>query len=806
MPIGARRAPTGSGLESGGSGTLSGQGSGADDLALSPHNLVANATFSDGTSLPWTSSFTEPAAGSASVVDGALCLQVSNRGFKDWDAQVRHREMTIQRGHKYSVSFVAYSTQPTTIRPKVGMQGPPFAEYWFEVLKLDQTPRKFQACFHKSGADDSTAEFTFHVGGHLAEDVHGPFSVCIDDVRLEDADFIRPAKTTGAAPAAVLVNQVGYFPGMVKLATVRTGGNTPQTWKLIDSAGKEVKSGQTQPMGLVGSDRSHPFSIGPRIYRKLKYDALAFYYHNRSGIEIVMPYAGQPQWARPAGHLSDSSVPCAPESGCGYRLDVSGGWYDAGDHGKYVVNGGISVWTLLNLYERTQYLGTSLADFDDGRLNIPEHGNGVSDLLDEVRWEVEFLLKMQIPSGERAGMGHHKIHDREWTALGMAPHEDKIPRLLYPPSTAATLNLAAVAAQSARIWQTIDPAFSRRCLAAAELAWRAAQSHPNLLARPGGTGGGPYEDKQVTDEFYWAAAELFITTKKPEYKQFLATSPHYLKVAPRLPSTPEGGNIASPMTWQEVASLGTISLATVPNSLGDHEVKTAQTAITKAADAYMEILQKRGYRVPVDYGKAGKAPWGSTSFLLNNLIVLALANDFTGGKGYLNAVVAGMDYILGRNPMDQSYVTGYGSRPLQNPHHRFWSHQSNQKYPSAPPGLVSGGPNSGLEDPYVKAAALAGCAPEKCFADNIESWSTNEITINWNAPLAWVLAYLDEKGASPAKGKHAAPAAAQETTPAPKAEVAAKAEVEPKAEPATKKTRKAKGKRKKVARRPRLVK
>jgi endoglucanase len=810
VPIGAKTAPPGRGSDnrdspSSGSGT-----GGTEDLALSPHNLIANATFADGTSLPWTSSFSAPADGSASVVDGALCLEITNRGRNNWDAQLRHREMIIQKGHKYSLSFVAYATQPTTIRAKVGMQGPPYAEYWFEEIKLDGTPRKFKAHFRKSGPDDPTAEFAFHMGGSLARDTHSPFTVCIDDVRLEDSDFVRPAKSKDAPPAAVLVNQVGYFPGLVKLATGRTGGSAPQPWRLVDGTGKEVKSGQTQVAGtdalagetvqiadfspfsqegrgfavVVGSDRSHPFDISPTIYHKLKYDALTFYYHNRSGIEIVMPYAGGAQWARPAGHLSDKSVPCAAGSGCGYRLDVSGGWYDAGDHGKYVVNGGISVWTLLDLYERTRHLGSSLADFGDGRLNIPEQHNGVPDLLDEVRWEMEFLLKMQVPDGERAGMAHHKIHDREWTALGLAPHEDQMPRFLYPPSTAATLNLAAVAAQAARIWQSIDPAFSGRCLAAAERAWQAAQRHPAVFAPPGGVGGGPYEDNKVDDEFYWAATELFITTKKPEYKQFLAASPYYLKLAPRLPSVKAGEDVASPMTWQETAALGTISLAVVPNGLGDHEIATARKAVSKAADAYLQILQTRGYRVPIEYGKANKAPWGSTSFLLNNLVVLALAHDFNGGPRYLNAVVAGMDYILGRNPMDQSYVTGYGARPLRNPHHRFWSHQSNEKFPSAPPGMVSGGPNSGLEDPYVKAAALAGCAPEKCFADNIESWATNEICINWNAPLAWVLAYLDEKGATPPKGKHA-PAAASpatgEAASAPKAEPAPKTQAAPQA-------------------------
>ena len=94
--------------------------------------------------------------------------------------------------------------------------------------------------------------------------------------------------------------------------------------------------------------------------------------------------------------------------------------------------------------------------------------------------------------------------------------------------------------------------------------------------------------------------------------------------------------------------------------------------------------------------------------------------------------------------MGQSYITGYGDRPLRHPHHRFWAHQANANFPAPPPGAVSGGPNSGLEDPYVQAAGLKGCAPQKCFVDNIEAWSTNEITINWNSPLTWVAAWLDE--------------------------------------------------------------
>lgn len=754
------------------------------DKAISKHNLLANATFNDGSSLPWMTSFTAPGDGTAEIVDGALCLTVTNKGANAWDAQLRHREMTIERRHRYKVSFRAYASQPIKMRAKVGMQGPPYAEYWVDTLKLDRTPRTFTGSFSMEKANDPTAEFAFHVGGSLAYGTKGPYTVCIDDVRLEDPRFVRGGGEAKKQLPALLVNQTGYFPGLVKLAVLRSDAKDPQPWKLVDGSGKELLSGRSQPVGpdapsgdsvhvidfsafegegtgLVlqsGSERSHPFDVRPDIYRRLKYDALAYFYHNRSGIPITLPYAGRQDLTRPAGHLSDKSVPCAPGAGCNYKLDLAGGWYDAGDHGKYVVNGGISVWTLLNLYERTKHLGSSLADFADGRMNIPEKGNGVPDLLDEARWQMEFMLKMQVPEGEKlAGMVHHKMHDKEWTALGLAPHEDPMPRLVYAPSTAATLNLAATAAQAARIWQKIDAAFSARCLKAAERAFQAARQHPAQFASAGGVGGGPYDDKNVDDEFYWAAAELYVTTGKAEYKDFFSKSRYALKVPKRLGEGTEAG-IASPMTWQNTEALGTISLAVAPSALPRGEVQAVRQAVIETADTYLAIIKERGYRVPIEYGSKNQAPWGSNSFIINNLVALGLAHDFTGQAKYLNGVVAGMDYIMGRNALDQSYVTGYGERPLENPHHRFWAYQSNNKYPRAPAGCVSGGPNSALQDPYAKAAGIAGCPPEKCFIDHIESWSTNEITINWNAPFAWALAFLDEKGGTTAKG---APAAKQ---------------------------------------------
>ena len=745
---------------------------GVDAPKLSGHELLNNTTFDGGKYVPWTTSFTTPGNGSGFIKDGQFCIAVTNKGVNPWDAQARHREMVIQKGHTYSISYMAHSTKPVQVKAKVGMSGPPYKEYWADTVDLTTHPQTFVGTFLMEDADDATAELAFHFGGQNAGETAAPYTVCFDDIHLDDPKFVKGKKTVEAPIPNVFVNQTGYLPGLPKLATVKSASTAPLKWELHKHGGGVVASGETKPFGKdpasgddvhivdfsafktpgkgytlkVGADESHPFDIEPGVYKKLKYDALAFFYQNRSGIAIAMPYAVEKQWTRPAGHVSvppntgDKAVPCLPNSGCDYKLDVTGGWYDAGDHGKYVVNGGIAAWTMMNQYERAQLLGTA-GDFADGKMNIPEKKNKIPDILDEARWEMDFMLKMQVPDGQpKAGMVHHKIHDKEWTALGTRPDEDAQPRFLWPPSTAATLNLAATAAQCARIWEKLDKKFSARCLAAAEKAWNAAQANPAVYAGSAAIGGGPYDDKSLSDENYWAAAELYITTKKDVYKTFIQKSPHFKKV----PVTFGDDQIPTPMTWDQVTALGTISLALVPNALPANDVADCKAAIKAAADTFAVLVDQQGYRLPFKPGKKGY-PWGSNSFVLNNALVLALANDFTGDPKYLAAAAEGMNYVLGRNPMDQSYVTGFGERPLEHPHHRFWAHQANAKFPPPPPGLVSGGPNSGLQDPYVQAAGLTGCAPEKCFVDNIEAWSANEIAINWNTPLAWVAAFLDEK-------------------------------------------------------------
>jgi len=763
-------------------GQTQGGGSGNPDAA---HTLLGQTDFNDGTSLPWTLSFTPPAKGFAAVENGAYCLHVENKGSAKWDAQVRHREMTIEKGRTYSLTFKIWSDKPTRASVKVGMIGPPYSEYWVKVLDIGPEPVTVTDSFMMNKETDPTAEFAFHYGGTVAKAAE-PFVICIDDVILSDPQFTPQAKQRAAALPKVAVNQVGYFPYAAKLAAYATPGGTPVKWELLDGSGQVVASGDTFPFGQdpaagenvhvidfssvtkagkgyslrVGSDTSYPFDIDTGLYSTLKYDALHYFYHNRSGIEIKLPYAGEQKWERPAGHLtSDKAVACAPDAPCDYKLDVTGGWYDAGDHGKYVVNGGISAWTLVNLYERTKYKGSSIGDFADGKLNIPENRNRVPDLLDEVRWQLEWMMKMQVPDGKpKAGMAHHKIHDSNWTALGIAPHEaeKKMQRFLRPPSTAATLNLAATSAMCGRVFKGVDDGLASRCLVAAEKAWNAAKANPAIFAVAADTnGGGPYDDADVSDDFYWAAAELWITTQKDEYRNYVVSSPHHGKF------TMDAGGATSSMTWGQTAALGKMSMAIVPRGADTQTMNQMQLQISDAADAYLKMISETGYSVPFKGEPSGKYPWGSNSFVINNMIVLAVAGDLTNQRKYFDGVMNGMGYLLGRNPLAQSYVSGYGSNPLRHPHHRFWANQVDKRFPEAPPGCLSGGPNSGLQDPYVQAAGLKGCMPQKCFIDHIEAWSANEITINWNSPLAWVTAYLDEVGSKlkPAPApKAAAPA------------------------------------------------
>ena len=707
------------------------------------YQRVLNGSFAAGKT-PWWSSGSTPSQVDAS---GRLCANVPAGTVNPWDSMIGENDIPLEAGQPYTLSFTASATANVTIRAGLALAVPPSTTMFTKTAAITTTPKTFTLT-----GTATISTLSGQLGLQLGAN-GGAYTFCIDDVSLTGGVIPPGGGHTYGSP--VRVNQVGYLPDGPKQASIVDPSIKPLAWQLRDVNGKTVMSGRTRVSGddamsgdhvhiadfsnfrrtgqgytlAVGAAVSEPFDIASNIYDSLRRDSLEYFYYNRSGTPIDAQFVG-PAYARPAGHIGvapnkgDTSVPCLPGT-CDYSLDVAGGWYDAGDQGKYVVNGGIAAWQLMDSYEQSLYNG-DFAGLRDGLLAIPENHNGIPDVLDESRWEMEFLLSMQVPAGQPlAGMAHQKIHDLAWTPLPTAPQNDPQPRYLHPPSTAATLNLAAAAAQCARVWALWDKAFSQRCLAASRTAWQAALAHPAIYApADDSVGGGAYDDTNVSDEFSWAATELYATTGDRQYLGHVNAK-----------ITSDG------FSWRDTGALTDLTVVRLPWRFPPSLVAAARNRVLKVADGYVHDLKSQGYPTPY-LPKDGQYVWGSDSAVTNNALVIATAYDLTHRPEYRDAVLSSMDYLLGRNALNQSFITGYGERASQNEHNRIFAHELDPKLPNPPVGSMAGGPNSGLDDP-VAQQNLPGCAPAKCYLDEIDSYSTNETAINWNSSLAWLAAFAD---------------------------------------------------------------
>jgi endoglucanase len=551
-------------------------------------------------------------------------------------------------------------------------------------------------------------------------------------------------------------------------------------------------------------NESHTFRIDNNIYDTgLLKNAMNYYYQNRSGVPIESQYITSGDASTLAhdkyGHNPDTAyvqskwvksyAADASDVEKTKTIDGTGGWYDAGDHGKYVVNGGISVWTLQNAYEFTKKNGNA-TKWSNGTIAIPENKNDAPDILDEARVELEWMFKMI----DENGFVYHKLHDHKWTGLATKSWDyDKetmengekgwgTVRIVKPATYAATFNMIACAAQAARLWKGIDDTFANECLAHAKSSWNAiiakeskwniktgdSNTDPYFAPLDQAIGGGAYGDTYVGDDAYWAACELFATTGDTTYYNFLkkyknpndtTENDKAFSLTTNLGGGENNGSFSS-FNWGCTSGLGTLSLY-LSDKTSSADKATIKKSITTAGDAYLNQMKVQGMGVPykeaifedsVNIGAGIKVKgyeWGSNSFVINNAMVLAYAYDIdhkTGGK-YIDGATQALDYIYGRNGLGFSYVSGYGDKFMEWPHHRFWSNGVDPTFPKAPAGVLSGGPGAGMQDPYIgglgyKRGTLAN---QKCYVDNAESWSVNEVTINWNAPLVWMSTFmLDE--------------------------------------------------------------
>ncbi len=565
----------------------------------------------------------------------------------------------------------------------------------------------------------------------------------------------------------------------------------------------------------AGDWRSFEFNISDNIYsdnsNNMLTNVLNYFYQNRSGVDIEKDYitsGNSSMLAHEGGHKTDTasvqkirksdylSKDEAADTYASSRITSNGGWYGAGDYGKYVVNGGISVWTLQNMYERAIRTEDGVKKFADasGTVVIPESGNDIPDILDEAAYEIDWMSTMVVQPddpvwGKYAGMVYHQISDHKWTGFAVRPYdyvgEYGIERIAKPPTFAATLNYAACSAQAARLWEPYDPVKAAKYLDEAKKAYNAFEENMYEAAPDEYTNEESlyapehqlyasqemsYGDNKVRDDAYWAACEIFVSAKKmgdPDADTFFTKLSEYkeaFKVTSDIPDGDGFGSLLSTFDWANTASAGTLTLSLHKDLLPEKKAKKVEDEIIAAADKYLETEDKQGYGIPYYAVTLFENPssyqpdiitngyrQGSNSVVINNAMVMAYAYDQTGEDKYISGVTTAMDYLLGTNPLSFSYITGYGTYHVTNPSHRYWSHELDYTLPMAPDGVLSGGPNVCLNDPYVLGLGfipgMAENPSQRCYVDSVEAWSTNEVSISYNSSLAWVVSFLQDEAA-----------------------------------------------------------
>lgn len=545
--------------------------------------------------------------------------------------------------------------------------------------------------------------------------------------------------------ATVKVNQLGFLPQSEKLAVIPAGAAS--TFEVVDaSSGKSAYRGTlgapalwepsletvrvadfsalTKPgryrIEVAGAEPSAPFAIGLDVYRSVGAAALKAYYFNRAGTALLEKHAGK--YARAAGHADDKVLVHASAASSarpeGSIISSPKGWYDAGDYNKYIASSGISTYTLLAAYEHFP------AHFAKLNLNIPESDNALPDILDEALWNLEWMLTMQDPAD---GGVYHKLTNKRFDAIVMPSDATREPRYVVRKSTAAALDFAATMAAASRVlkpWDKQVPGMSARMLAAAQAAWNWAEANSaQHFTNPADVATGEYGDPKVADERAWAAAELYISSGKDSY--YLAMKPEAVSA-----TVPEWNDVRG-LAWMSLAQhrAGLTPLADQKLIAGRIDALAARLAREWKSSAYRVAMQEPDF------------VWGSNAVVLNQAMMLLQAYRMNGNGDYLKAAQSAFDYVLGRNATGYSFVTGFGARPSRHPHHRP---SQADRLAEPVPGFLTGGPQAGQQDKDECPAPYPTRVAATSYLDHVCSYASNEVAINWNAPLVYVSAALQE--------------------------------------------------------------
>jgi endoglucanase len=552
----------------------------------------------------------------------------------------------------------------------------------------------------------------------------------------------------------IRLNQLGFYPHASKMAAVVEPSGSE--FYIIDKKNKKVFTGMLRPpvpspfsgklisiadfselttpgvyqLVIPSMGASYSFDIKEHVFDPLERGVIKAYYYMRVSTGLDEKHAGH--WKRTAGHPDNRIVVHAsavsPSRPAGTIISSPKGWYDAGDYNKYIVNSGITMGTLLSAYEDFPAYYKQLS------LQIPESSNAIPDILDEALWNLRWMMTMQDP--EDGGV-YHKLTNEAFDKMIM-PDKATKPRFVVQKSTAATLDFAATLAQAARIFESFKtnlPGFADSCRAASIRAWAWAQQHPQVLYDQKemnkqfdpDISTGEYGDRNVSDEFVWAAAELFATTGDEKYLDHIKIQPGDKEVA----------------SWSNVRLLATYTLCRFekqwPSSFHNMGDQLKRQLIEKA-DMLVKGIPGNVYQTVMGTSSSDFI-WGSNAVAANQSVLLVNAYLLTKNASYLDAALTNLDYILGRNGTGYSYVTGFGDKTPRHPHQRL-SEADGLADPL--PGWLVGGPNPGRQDKCNYPSAVA----DEAYIDDVCSYASNEIAINWNAPLVYItgaIEFLEEK-------------------------------------------------------------
>jgi endoglucanase len=447
------------------------------------------------------------------------------------------------------------------------------------------------------------------------------------------------------------------------------------------------------------------FSIQKEVNMEVGKALLKSFYFARVSEPIREKYAGI--YNRPLGHPDDKIIihrsAASAHRPAGSLISAPGGWYDAGDYNKYVVNSGITTFTLMHLYE---LFPKELKELD---LNIPESANQVPDVLDEAMVNLSWMLSMQDPVD---GGVYHKL-----TSLGFCgmipPHEDKMDRYVVYKTTAASLNLAATLAKASRVYADFDkefPGLSSRFLEVAQKAYKWAMDHPQIFYKnPPDVKTGQYDDTDLNDEWFWASIELFLTTGDEKY---LENTQLYKQVF----TVPE---------WRRTNMMAVYSVLT------NRSPHVEKLPVRKLRKKLIKIAKSKYRQQNSSAFKSTlvRFPWGSNSEVAGDAFLSLIAFLETGNMNFLETAENSANYILGANPLDKCFVTGFGMNPPKHLHDRRCASDGIDE---PIPGLMAGGPSLAARSD-CEISNYPSDFPALSYLDLQCSYSTNETAINWNS-------------------------------------------------------------------------